>query len=138
VRDVGIASLDALDFVPAIAFPSPEGEPEKRKGKGRRQIDAYDQQLAQRHDTSMICHHQCIICHVLCNDYCLLVDLSSLSLSSAILRVCVRERTTEREQKLSGSLSSFCKSSCLCTPGPGPGRPAAVCCQRGGMHCRDR
>jgi hypothetical protein len=35
VRDVGIASLDALDFVPAIAlFPGPEGEPEKQKGKG--------------------------------------------------------------------------------------------------------
>ena len=41
VRDVGIASLDALDFVPAIVFPGPEEEPEKEKRKGRRQIDAH-------------------------------------------------------------------------------------------------
>ena len=41
VRDVGIASLDALDFVPAIVFPGPEEEPEKEKRKGRRQMDAY-------------------------------------------------------------------------------------------------
>jgi hypothetical protein len=40
VRDVGIASLDALDFVPAVAFhPAPEGEPAEKKKRKRETSD---------------------------------------------------------------------------------------------------
>lgn len=58
VRDVGIASLDALDFVPAIVFPEGESQQKKEKQKGdvrsMHMIRSYLASSATRH-YSMIC-----------------------------------------------------------------------------------
>lgn len=129
VRDVGIASLDALDFVPAIAFPGPEGEPEKEKGKGDvRSMHMISSTTRHSHYVQSPMHHLCRVC--LINEY--YCYLFPFSLRVLPLRMCVwrRESPKTSQVSISASEKALAASARLhpgpAGPGSGRGRPAAA------------